>query len=231
MDFLQPELLPALEKYALAHSQDELPVLKELDRQTHLRINKPRMLSGHLQGNFLQLISRLMQPKRILEIGTYTGYSAICLAQGLQENGVLHTIDSNVEQESIAKEFIKKAGLEDKIQLHLGNAADIIPTLLQENKAEKENNKEEWDLVFIDADKSNYSLYYDLVFDKVRKGGIIIADNVLWSGKVLIDPKELKKNDKNTRELLDFNQKNYTDNRTFSMLLPLRDGLMMAIKE
>jgi caffeoyl-CoA O-methyltransferase len=223
MDFLPPELLPALENYALAHSQDELPVLKELDRQTHLRANKPRMLSGHLQGNFLQMISKLMQPKRILEIGTYTGYSAICLAQGLSENGVLHTVDNNVEQESITREFVKKAGLEDKIKLHLGNAVDIIPTILTEN--------EEWDMIFIDADKSNYSLYYDLVFDKVRKGGIIIADNVLWSGKVLIDPKELKKNDKDTRELLDFNQKNYKDNRTFNILLPLRDGLMMAIKE
>lgn len=223
MDFLPPELVQDLENYALAHSQDELPVLKELDRQTHLRANKPRMLSGHLQGNFLQLISKVMQPKRILEIGTYTGYSAICLAQGLQENGVLHTIDNNAEQESIVKEFIQKANLEDKIKLHLGNAADIIPTIL--------TDEEEWDLVFIDADKSNYSLYYDLVFDKVRKGGIIIADNVLWSGKVLTPPQEIKKNDKDTPALVAYNQKNYKDNRTFNMLLPLRDGLMMAIKE
>ncbi len=227
MDYLPPELLPVLENYALNHSQEELPVLKELDRQTNLRANKPRMLSGHLQGNFLQLISRLVQPKRILEIGTYTGYSAICLAQGLQENGVLHTIDNNAEQESITREFIEKAGLEHKIKLHLGNAAEIIPTLLEDNSLENEK----WDLVFIDADKSNYSLYYDLVFDKVRKGGIIIADNVLWSGKVLTPTDELKKNDKDTPALVEYNQKNYQDKRTFNVLLPLRDGLMMAIKE
>lgn len=219
MDFLAQDL----ENYVLAHSQEELPILKELDRQTHLRANKPRMLSGHLQGNFLQMISQLMQPKRILEIGTYTGYSAICLAQGLAQNGVLHTLDNNPEQESIAKEFIKKANLEDKVKLHLGNAADIIPTLLKEEI-------EEWDLVFIDADKSNYSLYYDLVFDKVRKGGIIIADNVLWSGKILLEPDKIAKSDKNTLALLEFNQKIHHDKRAFHTLLPLRDGLMMAIK-
>ncbi|WP_291725588.1 O-methyltransferase [Bernardetia sp.] len=223
MDFLPPELLPALENYALNHSQDELSVLKELDRQTHLRANKPRMLSGHLQGNFLQLISRLMQPKRILEIGTYTGYSAICLAQGLAEGGTLHTIDNNPEQEAITREFIEKANLKDKVKLYLGNAAEIIPTILSDN--------EEWDMVFVDADKENYSLYYDLVFDKVRKGGIIIADNVLWSGKVLKEPSELKKNDKSTRALLEYNQKIHQDERVFHTLLPLRDGLMMAIKE
>ncbi|MCC5944197.1 MAG: O-methyltransferase [Bernardetiaceae bacterium] len=211
MEFIEP----ALAEYAEAHSTAETELLAYINRETHLKINQPRMLSGHLQGNVLQTFARMMRPRRILEIGTYTGYSAICMAQGLSEDGILHTIDNNEELEPFVREAFQKANLEDKIHFHLGNAIDIIPTI-----------EETFDMVFIDADKENYSAYYDLVWNKLRSGGLIIADNVLWSGKVL-NPKN---NDKSTQALMEFNQKVHQDNRAFNTLMPIRDGLMLAVK-
>ncbi|MEO6902376.1 MAG: O-methyltransferase [Bacteroidia bacterium] len=213
MEFIDKDI----EAYALAHSQPESDVLKELNRETHLKVLHPRMLSGHMQGNFLSIISKMIQPKQILEIGTYTGYSAIALAQGLTENGKLHTIDINEQLEKMARSFFEKAALTNKINYYIGNALTIIPTI-----------KETFDIVFIDADKKNYSVYYDLVFDKVRSGGYIIADNVLWSGKVV----DLQKNsDKETLLIDEFNKKVQQDHRVENTLLPLRDGLMMIRKK
>lgn len=213
MEFLDGKI----EQYALAHSQPESEVLKKLNRETHAKILMPRMLSGHMQGNLLSMLSKMIQPKHILEIGTYTGYSAICLAQGLQNKGKLHTIDINEELEKMVQSFFNEAGLTDKIDYHIGNALEIIPHL-----------NETFDLVFIDADKKNYAAYYDLVIDKVRSGGYIIADNVLWSGKVL-DAKE--KMDADTKAIDFFNKKVHSDNRVEHMLLPIRDGLMIARKK
>lgn len=212
MDFLPP----AIEQYVQNHSSEEMQVLQELSRETQAKVLRPRMLSGHIQGLFLQMISKLIRPERILEIGTYTGYSAICLAQGLNENGLLHTIDVNDELESIIRKYIDKAGLTNKISLHIGNALSIIPTL-----------KETWDLVFIDADKENYLNYYHLVFNQVKPGGWIIADNVLWSGKVVDDNAD----DIETRAIRQFNEFIHADERVEHLLLPLRDGLMMIRKK
>jgi predicted O-methyltransferase YrrM len=202
-----------IEKYAEAHSSPESELLGRLSRDTHANVLHARMLSGHLQGNMLSVFSRMLRPQRILEIGTFTGYSAICLAQGLAEDGLLYTLDLNEELESRIKKYIEEAGLQSKIKLLIGDALQIIPTI-----------DETFDLVFIDADKVNYSNYYDLVFDKVRKGGFIIADNVLWYGKVL------DKNDKDTQAIKDYNEKVLHDTRVTNTLLPLRDGLMIAQK-
>src|SRR4051812_9663420 len=212
MEFIDEKI----EAYALSHSQAESDVLKKLNRETHLKVLSPRMLSGHLQGNFLSMISKMIQPKHILEIGTYTGYSAICLAQGLQEGGKLHTIDSNEQLEKMARSYFQEAGLSKKIDFQIGNALIVIPTL-----------QEKFDLVFIDADKKNYSTYYDMIFDRVRPGGYIIADNVLWSGKVL----DTQKNDDRETVLIDeFNKKIHQDKRVEHQLIPIRDGLMIAKK-
>ncbi|MBL7884691.1 MAG: O-methyltransferase [Bacteroidia bacterium] len=213
MEFIDEKI----EEYALNHSQPESEVLKKLNRETHAKVMQPRMLSGHMQGNFLAMISKMIQPMRILEIGTYTGYSAICLAQGLQPNGTLHTIDVNEELEKMVHSFFKEAQLENKITYHIGNAMKIIPQL-----------NETFDIVFIDADKKNYSNYYDLVFEKVKPGGYIIADNVLWSGKII----DLIKNKDEDTQLIDaFNKKVHADTRVEHMLLPLRDGLMIVRKK
>ncbi len=206
---------PSAEAYCQSVSDSESSVLQEINRDTHANILQPRMLSGHFQGRTLAMFSNLMKPEFILEIGTYTGYSAICLAEGLSDKGKLLTIDINEEMENIARRNIQKAGFENKIELKIGDAAEIIPELTQSI-----------DLVFIDADKKNYPMYYDLVFDKIRTGGLIICDNVLWDGKVF----DLSAKDKKTKILRDFNLKLKEDNRIEKVLLPIRDGLFLARK-
>jgi caffeoyl-CoA O-methyltransferase len=206
-----------LDDYILNHTGPEDDVLRELNRVTNLRVMNPRMLSGHLQGKFLQMVSKMVKPKCILEIGTFTGYSAICLAQGLPANGILHTIEINDELEDIAREYFKKANIEGLIKLHFGNAIDIIPSM-----------DVQFDLVFIDGEKKEYGIYYNLVFDKLRNGGFIIADNVLWNGKVV----DLVENpDISTKSINDFNNLVMNDNRVENVLLPLRDGLMLIRKK
>ena len=203
-----------IEKYAITHTRTQTEILKKLDRETFARILMPRMLSGHMQGEFLRMISLMIQPERILEIGTYTGYSAICMSEGLKANGKLISIDINEELETFVRTFFREAGVEEKIDYQIGNALQIIPHL-----------NELFDLVFIDADKINYENYFDLVINKTRKGGFILADNVLWSGKILEEKK-----DKDTEALANFNKKVYEDKRVESMLLPIRDGIMILRK-
>ncbi len=202
-------------QYAERLSTPASIALNELERHTFLTQLQPNMISGAYQGRFLSLISKLIRPQSILEIGTFTGYAAICLAEGLVENGVLHTIEVNEEQESIIRQAIMANHCEAKIQLHIGNAFEIIPTL-----------DTVFDLVFIDAGKEDYIAYYELVFPLVRSGGLIIADNVLWKGKVL-EPNA----DKTTRSIQDFNQKIVQDNRVEILLLPIRDGLSLILKK
>jgi caffeoyl-CoA O-methyltransferase len=210
MEFLPDDIADYIE----AHTAGESDLLKKINRETHAKVLKPRMLSGQLQGRYLSMISHLLKPKNILEIGTYTGYSAICLAEGLAEDGKLITIDINEELETRVRDYFEQAGLSKKVEYRIGNALTIIPTLEQQ-----------FDLVFIDADKENYSRYYDLIFDKVKVGGVILADNVLWSGKIT-----MSKPDKDTRALLEFNAKVNDDTRVENVLLPVRDGIMMARK-
>lgn len=210
MQFLSNEI----EQYITQLSDTEDEVLRELSRETHLKIQMPQMLSGHLQGMMLETISRMLQPNRILEVGTFTGYSAICLSKGLADSGLLYTIDTNEELFDFCAKYFKEASIQSKVKHLIGRAAEIIPTL-----------NETFDLVFIDADKQNYSLYYDLAFAKVRKGGYIIADNVLWSGKVLQGVK-----DKDTAAIHAYNEKVKNDNRVRNFILPLRDGLNIAVK-
>ena len=210
------ELNSELEQYILAHSEPESEVLAELSRATHLQVLRPRMLSGNLQGQFLKMICRMIGARRVLEIGTYTGYAAISMASGLMEGGVVHTIDVNDELEDFTRGFIEKSGLEERIVFHVGDACEIIPRL-----------DEVFDLVFIDADKREYSKYYRLVFDKVRTGGMIVADDVLWDGKVA-DPNV--KSDAQTQGILEFNDMVQADARVENVLLPVRHGLMMIRK-
>jgi len=203
-------------EYALQHSSPEDEILNKLSRETHLRTVYPRMLSGPLQGKLLEMISHMLKPARILEIGTFTGYSGICLARGLAEGGVLHTIDINDETTIIAHKYFNLAGLAGKIVLHTGDALEIIPAL-----------DEVFDLIFIDGDKEQYLPYYHTVFDKLRMGGFILADNVLWGGKVLPGKKI---SDKETRGILDFNIFVAGDIRVEKILVPFRDGLYMIRK-
>jgi predicted O-methyltransferase YrrM len=206
-----------IEAYALEHSQPESEVLKKLNRETYAKVIQPRMLSGHMQGNILSMFSNMIKPKNILEIGTYTGYSAICLAQGLQENGTLFTIDVNEELEKMVRRYFNEAGVSSKINYIIGDALNVIPTI-----------NETFDLVFIDADKRNYANYYNLIFDKVNKGGYIISDNVLWSGKVIDNPNY---SDLDTKIIDSFNKMIHNDLRVEHILLPIRDGLMVARKK
>lgn len=211
-------LLPeAIDEYINDHSSQEDEILHALYRETHLKIDHPRMLSGAVQGQYLQMMAQLMNAQNILEIGTYTGYSAICLARGMKADGMLHTIDNKEELFEIAHRYFVKAGLDHLITQHIGNALDIIPQL-----------EFTFDLVFIDADKNNYPKYLDLVIDKLKPGGLIIADNVLWSGKIL---EKIQKEDKDTPGVLEFNQKVQKDPRLENVLIPLRDGLMLARKK
>jgi len=210
MNFL-PE---KLDHYVVNHSQQEPVVLQELSRETWQKVLNPRMLSGAFQGRVLSMISKLIRPKNVLEIGTYTGYSAICIAEGLAENGVIHTLDKNEELEDLQNKYFEKSGYRNQIKQYFGNALEIIPTF-----------EESFDLAFIDADKSNYPKYFDLVIDKMNSGGIILSDNVLWSGKVVeeLDPKDV-----DTRALLQYNQLLNSDDRIETVLLPIRDGLTIS---
>ncbi|MCD4731017.1 MAG: class I SAM-dependent methyltransferase [Bacteroidales bacterium] len=205
-----------MEKYILDHTKEEDSLLAELNRETYLKVIQPRMLSGHLQGKFLEMISCMINPKTILEIGTYTGYSAICLAKGLSVDGILHTIEINPEFNVFSEKYFERSGLKYKIQQHTGSALEIIPQM-----------NEMFDLVFIDADKENYLNYYKMVFDKVKTGGFILADNALWDGKVLKNPNQ---QDKETKGIDQFNKYIQQDKRVENMLLPLRDGIMMIRK-
>jgi caffeoyl-CoA O-methyltransferase len=198
-------------QYCEQHSSFPHEVLQELERQTHLRTTQPHMLSGHLQGQLLTMLTQMACAKNVLDIGTFTGYSAICLAAGLTHGGSVHTIDIDEEKADLVQYFIKKAGFEDRIVAHIGTALDIISTLATP-----------FDVVFIDADKENYAAYYDAVIEKMRPGGLIIADNILWKGKVILEEK-----DKKTSIIDAFNKKVQNDRRVENILLPLRDGLML----
>lgn len=210
MHFISEEL----EDYAANHSQPEPKLLAALNRETHQKILQPRMLSGHFQGRVLSIISKLVNPKAILEIGTFTGYATLCLAEGLQDCGTLDTLDNNEELYDFQRKYFDKSEWAGQITQHLGNALDIIPTL----------NKK-FDLVFIDADKPNYPNYWQVIVPMMNKGGIILSDNVLWSGKVL---EPVKGNDKSTQVLLDYNKLVNEDPRVETVLLPIRDGLTVS---
>ena len=212
MEFIPEEI----QRYAEEHSTPESPLLQRINRDTHSKVMMPRMLSGHMQGRILSMISHMVRPKYILEIGTYTGYSAICLAEGLLDGGKIVTIDINEELEDMVRQYFDDAGITDMVEFRIGNAMDIVAQL-----------KQMFDLVFIDADKVNYSNYYDLIIDKVRQGGYIIADNVLWSGKVV---DKNAKPDKDTAALVEFNKKIQQDSRVENVMIPVRDGLMIIRK-
>jgi len=211
------EFLPEkIEQYACQHTQAESDVLAKLNRETWAKVLIPRMISGHLQGRALSMFSKMIRPKTILEIGTYTGYSAICLSEGLQEDGKLHTIDINEELKSMSSSYFEKAGIADNVIQYVGNAKEIIPKI-----------NDDFDLVFIDADKENYSNYFEIVIDKMPIGGFIIADNVLWSGKVV---EKVNDKDQETKALKDFNTLIHNSDRVDHILMPIRDGLMICQK-
>ena len=210
MDFLSEKI----DDYVVNHSQQEPKILQELTKETWQKVLNPRMLSGAFQGRVLSMISKLIRPKNILEIGTYTGYSTLCFAEGLSKDGKIITIDKNEELETLQNKYFEKSGYRSQIQQMVGDATKIIPTLTQQ-----------FDLVFIDADKSNYINYFHLIIDKMKPGGIILSDNVLWSGKV-VEP--LKSKDLDTKVLLEYNKLLNIDKRVETVLLPIRDGLTVS---
>ena len=209
------DLTYAIEEYLEQHTTPMDEVLHELYRETHLHAMNPRMASGPVQGRFLQLLCQLMQPKRVLEIGTFTGFATICMARGMASDGLLTTIEANEEYEGVIRKYLDKAGVADRVKLILGDAKEVIPSL-----------EEGFDLVFIDADKISYPKYYDLVMEKLSPGGVILADNVLWEGKVL----NANTKERDTQAIREFNEKVQNDPRVENVLLPLRDGLMMIKK-
>ncbi|WP_394906857.1 O-methyltransferase [uncultured Mesonia sp.] len=206
-----------IDQYTVNHSSPEPELLQKLNRETHQKILQPRMLSGHYQGRVLSMLTKLINPKNILELGTYTGYSALCMAEGMQTDGVLHTIDKNEELFDFQRKYFDKSSWAKQIIQHLGEAKQIIPRL-----------DLNFDLVFLDADKSNYLTYFELIVPKLNSGGIILTDNVLWSGKVT---KALNPNDDDTRVLLAYNKKVIEDPRVESVMLPIRDGLTITRKK
>ncbi|MDA9881284.1 class I SAM-dependent methyltransferase [Crocinitomicaceae bacterium] len=210
MEFISKKL----DDYICAHTSEEPNLLYELNRETHLNVLQPRMLSGHFQGRVLSMLSKMIQPKDILEIGTYTGYSALCFAEGLAEGGHIITIDKNEELEDLVHDFVSRSEYKDQIKCMVGDAMKIVPQL-----------KRSFDLVFIDADKGNYLNYYSMVMNKIRKGGYIIIDNVLWSGKVL---DKVQDNDEDTKVLIELNKTIHEDSRVEEVLLPIRDGLFVV---
>lgn len=213
---MHAEITQEIEEYCEAHSTTEPELLYRLNRETNLKVMNPRMLSGHIQGMFLTSLVRMMQPKAVLEIGTYTGYAALCLAEGLPDDGIVDTIEIDVELEDIIRKYFSQYSKREKINLYIGDAVKVIPAL-----------DKTYDLVFMDADKEEYIRYYELVLPKVRKGGYILADNVLWSGKVL---QEVKSGDKDTPAIRQFNDYVLQDERVRNFLLPLRDGIMVIEK-
>jgi len=214
MHFIPQEL----DDYVVKHSENEPELLQQLNRETYQKILQPRMLSGHYQGRLLSMLSKLIHPKYILEIGTYTGYSALCLAEGMQAGGELHTIDINEELYDFQRKYFDKSGYGNQIYQHLGDALDIIPEL-----------DPKFDLVFIDADKENYSNYFNCVIEHMNPGGIILSDNVLWSGKIL--ESKFQKDDSSTPALIAYNALLKTDNRIETVMLPIRDGLTISRKK
>ena len=202
--------------YVVAHSQEEPPLLADLSRQTHLKVLQPRMLSGPLQGRILSILAKLLQPKKILEVGTFTGYATLCLAEGLATEGQIDTLDKNEELVDFQRSFFDRSPWGKQIHQYCGDAIEIIPTL-----------EGEYDLVFLDADKKNYLNYLELILPKIKKGGLLLSDNVLWSGKVL---EETQKNDRDTAVLKEFNQKLAQHSQLETVLLPLRDGLTLSRK-
>ncbi len=209
LDFIKKDI----QDYSANHTTAASSLLEKIDRETNLNVLRPRMLSGHVQGRILSMLSHMIRPKCILEIGTYTGYSALCMAEGLSDDGKLYTIDINEELEPIVQQYFEESDYTSRLEYLIGDAMELIPTI-----------DEKFDLVFIDADKVNYLNYYELVLNKMNPGGFVIADNILWSGKVTSSPKA---NDKDTKALIEFNQKVHEDSRVENVLMPVRDGLMI----